>query len=312
MSSSGRTSCSSSSTAQEEQERHACSRMVATRFAGDGEWQVLWANVESMVATGAWFEAIVPERATLLLVDEPADEGLLRQLAEQLGGRVGRAAKWKVVVAVRSPKDPVLRSLRLARMKQRVQELTIFPLPSADAEEMCFELLKTGKRAHLPDEAKREAARQLSQRFARYPVWLTLAIQHLEDHGDLKQVPADAEALADEYLLEIERSQSEVASESVRAMLRWVALIGTVNRQDDATVKLVGERCSVASVVDVRERFASLVHRRALAERGAHNRFIELKPDVLRDHVPTALAGQGHWRATSPGVRRRAGASGDH
>jgi hypothetical protein len=52
-------------------------------IAGDGEWQVVWANVESMAATRPWFEGIVPERATLLLVDEPSDEGLLQQLAEQ-------------------------------------------------------------------------------------------------------------------------------------------------------------------------------------------------------------------------------------
>jgi hypothetical protein len=45
-------------------------------IAGDGEWQVLWANVESMAATGAWFEAVVPERSSLLFVDEPADEGV--------------------------------------------------------------------------------------------------------------------------------------------------------------------------------------------------------------------------------------------
>lgn len=254
-------------------------------IAGDGDWQVLWANVESMGGTGAWFEGILPDRATLLLVDEPADDALLQQLAEQLGGRLGRAAKWKVVVAVRSPKDPVLRFLRLARMKQRVRELVLLPLPSADAEEMCLELLKTGKRADLSEETMRDAARQLSQRFARHPVWLTLAIQHLEDHGDLKQVPADAEALADEYLREIERSQSEVTPESVRAILRWVALIGTVNRQDDTTIKLIGERCGLASIVDVRERFAALVRRRGLSERGAHNRFIEVKPDVLRDHI---------------------------
>jgi hypothetical protein len=39
-----------------------------------------------------------------------------------------------------------------------------------------------------------------SQRFARHPAWLTLAVQHLEDRGDLKQIPT----LADEYLTEIE------------------------------------------------------------------------------------------------------------
>ncbi len=254
-------------------------------IASDGEWQVLWANVESMATTSAWFEAIVPERATLLLVDEPANETLLQQLAEQLGGRVGRTAKWKVAVAVRSPKDPVLRFLRGARMRLRVEELALLSLPLTDAEAMCFELLKTGKLAGLPEEDRRDAARQLSTRFARFPVWLTLAVQHLDDHGNLNQIPADAKALADEYLREVEQDQSEVPPATVRALLRWVALVGSVNREDDAAIKLIGEGSETGSVVEVRERLASLVRRRALSERGARNRIIELKPDVLRDHV---------------------------
>ncbi len=248
-------------------------------------WQVLWAQVASMAATAAWFDAVVPERPTVLLVDEPSDETVLQQLAEQLGGRVGRTARWKVVVAVRSPKDPVLRFLRGARMKARVQELPLLALPSTDAEAMCFELLKTGKLGGLSEEARREAAHQLSKRFSRYPVWLTLAVQHLEDRGDLKQIPADAEALADEYLFEIERNQSEIPPETVRSLMRWVALVGTVNRKDDETIKLIGDGSGLGSILEVRERLESLVRRRALLERGARNRFIELKPDVLRDHV---------------------------
>lgn len=254
-------------------------------IAGEGRWQVLWANVASMASTGAWFEAVVPERPTLLLVDEPSDELVLQQLAEQLGGRVGRGAQWKVAVAVRSPKDPVLRFMRGARMRTRVQELPVSALPSSDAEAMCVELLNTGPLKGLPEEDRREAARQLSKRFSRHPVWLTLAVQHLEDHGNLKQIPADAEALADEYLREIERSQSEVPAESIRGLLRWVALIGTVNREDELTIKLICEGSGAGSEGEVRERLATLIHRRALLERGARNRFIELKPDVLRDHV---------------------------
>ncbi len=254
-------------------------------IANDGEWQVLWANVESMAATSSWFEAVVPERATLLLVDEPANETLLQQLAEQLGGRVGRTAKWKVSVAVRSPKDPVLRFLRGARMRPRVEELVLASLPAADAEAMCFELLKTRKLLRLPEDERRAAARQLSTRFARFPVWLTLAVQHLEVHGNLKHIPTDAEALADEYLHEVEQNQSEVPAATVRSLLRWVALVGTVNREDDTTINLIGERSGAGSVVEVRERLACLVRRRAVSERGARNRFIELKPDVLRDHV---------------------------
>ncbi|NOK12155.1 ATP-binding protein [Corallococcus exercitus] len=254
-------------------------------IAGEGEWQVLWGNVESMTTTGSWFEAIDTARATMLIVDEPSGDSVLQQLAEQLGGRVGRANRWKVVVAVRSPKDPVLRFLRGARMRQRVQELPLSPLPQADSEEMAFELLSTGRRTDWSDETKREAARRLSQRFSRYPVWLTLAIQHLEDQGDLKNVPESAEALADEYLLEIEQGQSNANAEEIRTLLRWVALVGTVNREDDSAVKLIGEPCGLTSLVEVRARLAALVQRRALTERGARNRFVELKPDVLRDHV---------------------------
>lgn len=254
-------------------------------IAGEGDWQVLWANVESMTATGAWFEAIDTARATMLIVDEPSGESLLQRLAEQLGGRVGRTTRWKVVVAVRSQKDPVLRFLRGARMRQRVQELPLSPLPQTDAEEMAFELLSTGRRADWPEQTKREAARHLSRRFSRYPVWLTLAIQHLEVRGDLKHVPESAEALADEYLVELEQGQPNVNEEEIRTLLRWVALVGTVNREDDIAVKLIGERCGLTSRVEVRARLAALVQRRALTERGARNRFVELKPDVLRDHV---------------------------
>ncbi len=166
-------------------------------IASEGHWQVLWANVASMAATGAWFDSIVPERPTVLLVDEPSDERVLQQLGEQLGGCVGRTAQWKVIVAVRSPKDLVLRFLRGARMQARVRELPVSELPPSDAEELCFALLETGKLGGTPAPGRRQAARELSGRFSRYPVWLTLAVQHIEDHGNLKQVPGDAKALAD-------------------------------------------------------------------------------------------------------------------
>lgn len=234
-------------------------------IASEGSWQVLWANVASMAATGAWFDAVVPERPTLLLVDEPPDEAVLQQLAEQLGGRVGRTARWKVAVAVRSPKDPVLRFLFSARMKQRVRELGLQALPDTAAEAMCADLLRTGKFGTQPEERRRDAARSLSRRFSRHPIWLTLAVQLLEERGDLTKVPATAKDLANEYLAEIEHSQQESPPEMVREILRWVALIGAVNREDDATVKLIGDATGAGGLTDVRRKLASLVSRRALA-----------------------------------------------
>jgi hypothetical protein len=252
-------------------------------IAALGEWQVLWANVETMLAADSWFEGVVPERPTLLLVDEPDDESLLKVLAEQLGGRNGRISKWKVAVAARSPKDPVLRFLFGPRMKQSVTELPVDKLPDADA--MCAKLLATGKLKALPEAQRIQAARDLSKRFSQHPVWLTLAVQHLEDRGDLSQVPASAKQLADDYLREVEAHQSEVAPEVIRELLRWVALVGKVNREDQGTLEQIGKASSAGGATDVLSRLASLVKRRVLTQRGANNRLVELKPDVLRDHV---------------------------
>jgi hypothetical protein len=218
-------------------------------IAGEGSWQVLWTNVASMASTGTWFEAIVPERPTLLLVDEleATDEPLLQllpQLSEQLGKHVGRAAKWKVAVTVRSPKAPVLRFLFAPRMKPRVRELPIAALSAAAAEGMCYDLLSSGSLAHNAEEWRKEAARELAHSFSCHPVWLTLAVHVLERQGDLTQVPQTAEGLADFYVEEIVDRQQDAPSDQVLALLRWVALIGTVNRSAIASEQYAGQ-CSL-------------------------------------------------------------------
>lgn len=254
-------------------------------IASEGEWQVLWANVASMAATGAWFEAVVPERPTLLLVDEPPDETLLRQLTEQFGGRAGRTTRWKVGVAVRSPKDPVLRFLLAPRIKPRIQELAIKPLAAAAAEEMCADLLKSGPLAEMPEDRRRVIARELGRRFDRHPVWLSLAIHLLEADGTLSKLPTTAKELAESYTEEVVGSQKEFPPQQALALLRWVALIGTVNREDDAAVKLIGEASGIGGSIEVRKRLRGLVERKALVQRGARERLVEIKPDVLRDHI---------------------------
>jgi hypothetical protein len=102
---------------------------------------------------------------------------------------------------------------------------------------------------------------------------------------DLTKVPQTAEDLADRYLEEIVRHQQQPPSNQVLALLRWVALIGTVNREDDSIVRLLGKRSGIDDETTVRKMLANLVERRALVQRGARNRFVEVKPDVLRDHL---------------------------
>ncbi|MGD0043205.1 MAG: hypothetical protein ABSE84_22855, partial [Isosphaeraceae bacterium] len=62
-------------------------------------WQVLWGDIAAM-ERGDWFSTIIPEQPTLLLIDDPEDEKVLRLLVGQVGGAGARTNKWKVAVTV--------------------------------------------------------------------------------------------------------------------------------------------------------------------------------------------------------------------
>ncbi|HUJ16554.1 MAG TPA: hypothetical protein VL197_01030 [Nitrospirota bacterium] len=254
-------------------------------IASEGEWQVFWANVASMASSSTWFDSIVSERTTLLLVDEPDDPQLLRILSEQLGSRFGRTAKWKVAISVRSPKNPVLRYLFSPRVKERVQELQISELAAVAAEEMCFDLLSSGPLGGTPNDWRKDAARKLAARFSNRPIWLTLAVHVLEVHGDLAKVPATAADLADLYVSEIIKLQQDANEDQVHTLLQYIALLGTINREDKATLELLRGVCKIDNDTAVLKLLADLVKRRGLTQRGAEQRLVELKPDVLRDHI---------------------------
>jgi len=252
------------------------------RVASTGRWQVLWANAATMLSSGTWFSGIVPERSTLLLGDEPDDEQLMKMFDEQ---QSSRAAKWKVAITVRSPKDPVMRWFGGSKARQRVRKISLDVLCTNEAEQMCMDLLSSGPLGDRGDERCREVARELARRFSCSPVWMKLAVHVVETSGDFARVPQTADDLAESYLGEIIESQKESRPEQVRSLLQWVALVGTVNRESDVAIGLLREVSGVASDTLVREVLARLVVRGGLSQRGARNRLVELKPDVLRDHM---------------------------
>lgn len=254
-------------------------------IAAEGTWQVLWANVASMEANGTWFEAIIPERPTLLLVDEPEDEQVLRVLAEQIGTKLGRTSRWKIIITARSTKDPVLKFLFGPRMRPRVDQFCIAALSREDAESMCIDLIRSGSLGSSSGEWQVEAARKIAQRFSCHPVWLTLAVHMLETTSDLAKVPENAEALAELYLSEVVERQSGYTRETVLMLLRWVSLLGSLNRENNTAVELIARQAQMSDIGAVMKAVADLVGRRALSERGARNRFVEVKPDVMRDYV---------------------------
>ncbi|MCC7508388.1 MAG: ATP-binding protein [Planctomycetes bacterium] len=249
-----------------------------------GHYQVLWANVATMARHSAWFDAIAPEMPTVVLIDEPDTPDVLAILAEQIGPR-GRAGKWKVIVAARSAKDPVLTLLRQPKTQPRVRELALERLAPTDAELMCRNLISESGLREKPESWRTKAAGVVAKQFAGHPVWMALAVRSLEKHGDLDRVPESSEALAREYIDEAVAPYSGQERAQTQKLLRWVAAIGTVNRQDAPLVARLAQECGMDGPAKVLEALGRLVSRRILVQRGHEGRLCELKPDVLRDRA---------------------------
>ncbi|MCK6565412.1 MAG: ATP-binding protein, partial [Dehalococcoidia bacterium] len=230
-------------------------------------WQVLWANTSTMESSGSWYEGIVPGRKTLVIVDEPESEQVLRQLVEQVGS-AGGALDWKIAVSVRTPKDPVLRFLSGPKVKTQVQNLAIGALPRDASIEMCKTLLSTGPLSPTAPEALARVATELARRFDDHPVWLALAVHVLEQAGDLGGVPDTAEDLAELYLTEIVESQNEFDLDKLVNLLRWIALLGTANLEDKAALATLAAAAEFGTETAVRAAIARLIKRRALTSRG--------------------------------------------
>ncbi len=256
---------------------------AANRVAATGEWQVLWANTHSLEASSTWFEAVVPERRTLLCIDDPDDERLIRRLQEQLGPRVGRAQQWKVAIAVRSSNELIVGALQHPKRKHLVEELPLKPLPTSECVDMCCKLFEKGTLADAPDGWRQRRANTLARRFDGYPIWICLAVHLLEEEGTLAKLPHTAGGLCRTYLDEAIRKGND--RDALTRVLQWVALLGPINREDDLQIEDLANRCGIGETGAVQRLLQRLVSARLLRRWGARDRLVDVKPDVLRDFI---------------------------
>ena len=255
----------------------------ASEAAGEKPYQVLWGNTQSLQRSDDWFDAIIPERPTLLMLDEPSDPGFIRQLAEQLAGR---AARWKVLITVRSPRDQILSQLRSPDLVRRFRrEIEVRPLDLDESEALCLRLIESGPLAVRPSEYKTNASKKLATFYKGFPMWQALAVYLLERDDELANLPEEAGELARRYVSEIIQEQNGFPPRDVLTILRWLAALGTVDRNSSHILQLLKRKTSIESEEKVTELINSLVRRHALHQRGARDRLVELKPDVIRDHL---------------------------
>ncbi len=228
-----------------------------------------------------WYLGIVPEEPALILLDEPTDPAFIDRLLFELRTR---AKNWKVLVAARTPRDPIVRALTAKRERTLAPPLELKALDRQDATEVARALLAP---VGLPPEQERLAIRWLVDICGRYPIWMTVAVRLLEERGEVRDMPTDEFGLAKDYLKEVyDHTDHAVATaQQTQALLRWVAMYQPLNRQGEGVPGSLATASGLATPEAVDRALEDLARRRVVALYGIDRRMVEVRPDVLRDHL---------------------------
>jgi hypothetical protein len=243
--------------------------------------EVVFANVASLEFSSEWFAGLATNRVAVLLVDEPTDPRVLHSLIEQLNTT---AMAWKMAVAVRSPKDPILAVFNDPANTGLTTFLELDGLDSGSAKTFAHHLLESGPLREKGSDFLSAASEFLTRHFS-YPIYTTLAVRLLESGEDLTSFPKNAEALLRKYLEEILTNVQAHSRAEVLSVLRWIALLGVLNRELDFALDILAKEATIPSAQAVRHLISDLERKKALFSRGMFQRLVEIRPDVLADHI---------------------------
>ncbi|WP_204104043.1 MULTISPECIES: hypothetical protein [Spirulina sp. CCY15215] len=247
------------------------------------KWQIFWANTATMERSNSWFAGVIPERPTLLLIDEPEDRKLFDMLLEQLNIR---GNQWKVLIAIRSPKDIVLGYLQQSRQRKQIEEIQLEPLREDPAKAFCLNLFELGNLRSQDEKWKEDTANWIVNYYDRYPAFIALAVNLLEKTGELKDFPQKSKHLLRQYLKEITSVQSHnYSAEQVFNTLRWIALFRKINTEDKEIINFIQSQVQYKSSSTLLHCLRDLAKRNVLFKSGSYDRFLEIKPDIFRDYI---------------------------
>jgi hypothetical protein len=250
-------------------------------------FQVLWGVEATMSASSQWFSAIQFTLPTILLLDEPQDPDLVDVLAEQLRIQNGQAHTWKVILAVRSPKDPVLKAVSNMSGTLKEDALVLPPLTPEQSKTLALELINGCPLASLLENQKQDIAEHLSHLADRYPIWIAMAVNVLVKHGDLSSLPTDADDIATKYLNEVVElgTTHTCSSHQLLETLRWLAIYEEIDVEDSPLVQFLSSEAGFADTTQFLECLNSVVRRKFVIRRGVKQRLYSIKPDVMREHI---------------------------
>ena len=247
-------------------------------------WQVYWALIEEMEKSSHWYQGIIPEKDTLLFIDEPENENLLKRLIEQSAFSNSRSHQWKFIVAARSPKDPVLKYLKSANIRGITQELVLESLVEQASIQLCTNLLNQSGTLSSAKQTELQA-KWITDKFQGFPVWMTMAVQLLKLKGDLSEFPQTTTDLANTYINEIVRTQQDFEPQKIHETLKWLALLGVLNTENEIELDYLSLKALLKNTSELKRILSALVQRKILFQEGSRDRLHKIKPDVLQDHL---------------------------
>jgi hypothetical protein len=254
---------------------------AAAAFVDAGIVETVYCGTPHLAASQNWYLGVVPESTALVLIDDPTDAEFIKRF---LGEFRGRTNHWKAIITVRSQRDPVIAPLKDPRERLLAPPLVLAPLPDAPAARLASELLRP---LPIADDQRPRAERWLATVCGRFPIWMTVAAKLLESRDDLRELPADGFKIAKEYVADIVRHTPPEAATPAQTLeaLRWIALVQPLNRRVDDVLERFASAAGLASAAQAEDVISDLARRRAVTLFGVNKRMVEVRPDVLRDHL---------------------------
>jgi hypothetical protein len=259
-----------------------CGRDTLTSVS-ESAWDVFWVNVASMAHSEHWFEHLIPERPTLILIDEPENALTLERLDEQMASR---CKNWRAVVATRTSFDPIMEWLKNRRHRAVADAIELPKLERDCSVALAASLLRAKLLRDLPEEHPRvlELARRVTRICDDHPVWIGIAVELLEKNGSTALLPSDTRGVASQYLdeaIEHAAKRTGTSSAALKTLVRWLALFQPLNMETDRdALDFVAREANLARISQVQNALTALAERRIVRKR---DHVCEIKPDVMSD-----------------------------
>jgi len=237
-------------------------------------WRVLWALPGAMAKSSQWFRLLNGNQKTCVVLDDPDDPGLLREVIEQLSTVERR--NWRVILSCRTANAE---SLRRYKANANVDEAILL----TSLNEQDSKTLVTNCLGQDADPAWLHSVFRFTN---GNPGWLCL-ISELARNGKLAELPPKSDDIASLYVNACLEKLDATSSGQARVLLKWLALWGKfvfeVGSDESAEIALLESEGVPKAVLG--DLLRKLVEVGLLRNWGVGKRLFGIESLIVRQHI---------------------------